>query len=98
MGTLEMLMGTAYVVRALPLRRTDTGKVLGWIRVDVFAKEGSPYNVFYLRDGSAAREAEALRRIAGDPELLYPTRREAVQAGIKRLRELDAGRAVQPLT
>jgi len=83
-------VGTVYAVRTLPVRRTDDGKLMGWVRIGIDAERGDPNNAFYLRDGSVCREAEALRRVSEDPTLLYRTRREAVDAGIARLREADA--------
>ena len=90
-------MGTVYAVRTLPLRRVDNGKVMGWVRVGIGAEEGNPHNAFYLRDGSVCREAESIRRINADPSLLYKTRREAIQAGIARLREADRLGLLEPM-
>jgi len=84
-------MSTVYAVQTLPVRRSDDGKLMGWVRVGIDADAGNPNNAFYLRDGSAHREADALARVSGDPSLLYRTRREAVEAGIARLREADRG-------
>lgn len=50
-----------------------------------------------LRDGSECGQAEALERLALDPGLLYPTREEAVQDGIARLRDADARGETVPL-
>jgi len=83
-------VSTWYAVETLPVRRRDDGKIMGWVRVGIGAEEGNPNNAFYLRDGSRCREAEALRRVSEDPSLLFRTRREAVDAGIARLREADA--------
>jgi hypothetical protein len=82
-------MKTVYAVRTLPVR--DAGGVIrGWVRVDVLADETSSDSLVFLRDGTACGQAEAMRRIASDLGLLYPTRDEAVREGIARLRAADA--------
>lgn len=90
-------MDTVYAVRTLPIRRIDNGKVMGWVRVGIDAEEGNPHNAFYLRDGSVCCEAESIRRVSADPSLLYRTRREAVQAGIARLRDADRLGLLEPV-
>lgn len=83
-------MNTVFVVRAVPVRRTD-GAILGWVRVDVMADGTKPTDMVYLRDGTAHGQEEAMGRIQRDPELLYATEAEAVREGIARLRSADAG-------
>jgi hypothetical protein len=83
-------MSTVYAVSTIAVRRMNDRKRMGWVRVGIDAEQGDPNSAFYLRDGSVCREAEVLRRIREDPTLLYRTRREAVEAGIARLREAEA--------
>ncbi len=82
-------MNTAYVVRALPVRDLK-GAVIGWVRADVLANGTKPTDLVFLRDGSACGQADAARRLALDPSLLYLTRDEAVRDGLARLRAADA--------
>jgi hypothetical protein len=82
-------MKKLYAVRTLPVR--DTGGVIrGWIRADIFADGTRPDALVFLRDGTACGQAEAMRRVAADLRLLYPTQDEAVREGIARLRAADA--------
>jgi hypothetical protein len=82
-------MNTVFVVRAVPVRRTDR-TVIGWVRVDVIADVTKPTDMVYLRDGTAYGQEEAMRHITRNPELLYSTEAEAVREGIARLRSADA--------
>ena len=79
-------MKNIYVVRAVPVR-DQGGAIAGWVRVDVLADGALASDVVFLRDGSACGQADAVKRVAEDPALLYRTRDEAVQDGIDRLRE-----------
>ena len=79
-------MNNVYVVRAVPVR-TERGAIAGWVRADVLADGTLASDVVFLRDGSACGQAEALKRVAESPALLYRTRAEAVREGINRLRE-----------
>jgi hypothetical protein len=89
-------MKTVYAVRTLPVR--DAGGVIrGWVRIDLHADGAKSDNLVFLRDGTAYGQAEAMRRIAADFGLLYPTRDEAVRKGIARLRETDTGDELQAL-
>lgn len=82
-------MNTVYAVRALPVCDV-TGAVIGWVRGDLLADGTKPTDVVFLRDGSACGQTEAAERLALDPSLLYPTRDEAVRAGLAILRTVDA--------
>lgn len=81
-------MSTVYAVRALPVRDVK-GTVIGWVRGDPLADGTKPTDLVFLRDGSACGQADAAERLALDPGLLYPTRDEAVRAGLTRLRVAD---------
>ena len=82
-------MNTVYAVRALPVRDA-LGTIIGWVRADLLADGMKPTDVVFLRDGSACGQAEAAERLTLDPSLLYPTREEAVRAGLAILRAADA--------
>lgn len=82
-------MNTVYAVRALPVRDMK-GAVIGWVRADVLADGTKPTDLVNLRDGSACGQADAAKRLALDPSLLYPTRDEAARDGLARLRAADA--------
>lgn len=82
-------MNTAFVVRAIPVRSTD-GAIIGWVRADVMADGTKPTDMVFLRDGTADGQEEAMRRIARDPGLLYPSEAEAVRDGLARLRSAHA--------
>jgi len=79
-------MKNVYVVRAVPVR-DEAGAIAGWVRVDPFTDGTSASDLVFLRDGSACGQADAAKRIADDPALLYRTEDEAVRDGIDRLRE-----------
>lgn len=79
-------MSNVYVVRAVPVR-DQAGAVAGWVRVDVLSDGTSPSDLVFLRDGSACGQADAMKRVAEDPTLLYQTEDEAVRDGIDRLRK-----------
>jgi hypothetical protein len=82
-------MNTVHVVRAIPVRGDD-GSVQGWVRADLLADGSSPTDQVFLRDGTACGQAQALERLARDPDLLFSTRDEAMRDGIARLRQADA--------
>ena len=82
-------MNTVYAVRTLPVRDVK-GAIVGWVRGDMFADGTKPTDLVFLRDGSACGQADAAARVLLDPSLLYPTRDEAVRAGLARLRAADA--------
>ena len=84
-------MKNLFVVRAVPVRSAD-GAIIGWVRADVMADGSSPTDMVFLRDGTASGQADAVRRIARNPGLLYPSRAEAVREGLARLRSVDAAR------
>lgn len=79
-------MKNVYVVRAVPVR-DELRAIVGWVRVDPLADGAVPSDVVFLRDGSACAQAEAMKRVANNPGLLYQTRDAAVQDEIDRLRE-----------
>ncbi len=84
-------MKNVYVVRAVPVRE-EGGAIAGWVRADVMADGVRPSDVVFLRDGSACGQADAAKRIAENPALLYRTRAEAVREGIDRLRRASDAR------
>lgn len=84
-------MKNVYVVRAVPIR-DEGGAIGGWVRVDVLADGTLASDVVFLCDGSACGQADAIKRIAANPALLYRTRDEAIQDGIDRLREASQAR------
>lgn len=85
-------MSTVYAVRTLPVRNA-LGFVCGWVRADAFSDGTKATDMIVLRDGSACGQAEAMERVTLDPTLLYPTREEAVNDGLARLRKADARQA-----
>ena len=89
-------MTTVYAVSTIPVRDTANA-IVGWVRGDLLADGSRPTDLVYLRDGSAHGQADAIERIRRDPGLLYPTRAEAVQAGIAKLRAADARGDCRPL-
>lgn len=84
-------MKNVYVVRAVPVRE-EGGAIAGWVRVDVLADGTLASDVVFLRDGSTCDQADAVKRVAENPALLYRTRDEAVRDGIDRLREASHAR------
>lgn len=87
---------SVYVVRALSVR-DERQDILAWIRVDPFSDGTKPTDRVFLRDGSSHGQAEAMKRVALDLSLLYPTEDEAVQDGLTRLREAHARGDLVPL-
>jgi hypothetical protein len=81
-------MKTVYVVQTIPVRDAG-GAVIGWVRADPLVDGTRPTDTVILRDGAACGQAEAARRIARDPGLLYSSRDEAVRDGLARLRKPD---------
>lgn len=84
-------MKNVYVVRAVPVR-DEEGAIAGWVRVDPLADGTSASDLVFLRDGSACSQADAMKRIAEEPTLLYGTRDEAVREGIDQLRKASQAR------
>jgi hypothetical protein len=82
-------MKTVDAVQAIPVR-DGGGFIQGWVRADPFATGLERTDVVFLRDGSACGQADAGKRIALNPALLYATRCEAVQDGLARLRKVAA--------
>ena len=78
-------MRSVYVVRAIPVR-DDNRKIIGWVRVDIFADGSNLTDVVYLRGGLACSQAEAVERIQCDLGLLFTSEAEAVRDGFARLR------------
>ena len=89
-------MRSVYLVRAIPACDT-TGKITGWVRVDIFADGTQATDGAILRDGSMCGQVEALARIAADPTLLYATEAEAICDGVARLRQAEREGELRPL-
>lgn len=90
-------MKTVYVVSTIPVRDA-AGAILGWVRADPMADGTRPTDMVILRDGTACGQAEANRRLARDPGLLWPTRKAAARDGIARLREAESRGWLQPVS
>ena len=88
-------MSNVYVVSSVPVR-DERGVVAGWVRADVLADGTLPSDVVFLRDGSVCSQTEAVKRIAENPGLLYPTRAEVVRDGLARLREASHADGAAP--
>lgn len=86
-------MKTVYTVRSIPVRNAK-GATVGWVRADMFPDGTDPADMVLLRDGSAFGQAEAAKRIAVDPALLYPTRAEAMHDGLAIRRCAQPGRGL----
>jgi hypothetical protein len=83
-------MSTIYAVSTLPVR-DSSGAIRGWVRSDPIADGSQPTDMVILRDGSAWGQGDAMEMVTLDPSLLYPTRDDAVRAGLAHLRQVDAG-------